>query len=200
MSYETTSSMDTKVKKRNGQVVAFNEVRVKKAIGNAFKELKNLPREVELSIEASRDVEHVTHCVFSVLSERLVNKDFLTVEEIQDEVIRQLFENGFKEVAELYANYRKQHSARRALFELYTTTKRDGKVVSFKPEKITLAIAKVFRANNNGILTEMLLERAHEVSDSVVSEIRNLWPDGKCIHIEEIQDLVEKNLMKTGIE
>ena len=198
MSHEKTTSLETKIHKRNGQVVAFNEIRIKRAIGNAFKEQRHLPREVDLSIEVSRNAEKVTNCVVAALKERFLKNEYVTVEEVQDEVIRQLFENGFKDVGELYANYRKQHTARRALFELYTITKRDGKVVSFKPDKITLAIARAFRAYNNGILTESLLEFSHKVSESVVKEIRTLWPDGKCIHIEEIQDLVETNLMKSG--
>lgn len=195
---KTVADFEMNVQKRNGQVVAYNELRVKKAIGNAFKEQTGLPREVELSIQMARDVERVTAGVSHVLKERLHDKAAVTVEEIQDEAVRQLYENGFKDTAELYANYRKQHAARRALFELYTTTKRDGKVVSFKPEKITLAIAKAFRAYNNGILTELLLEAARKISDEVVVDIRSQWPEGKCLEIEEIQDLVEKNLMKSG--
>ena len=199
MPYQKTAvNFEMNVQKRNGQVVAYNELRVKKAIGNAFKEQAGLPREVELSIEMARDVDRAAAGVFHVLKERLHDKASVTVEEIQDEVVRQLYENGFKDTAELYANYRKQHAARRALFELYTTTKRDGKVVSFKPEKITLAIAGAFRAYNNGILTETLLEKAREIAAQVVADIRAQWPEGKCLDIEEIQDLVEKNLMKAG--
>lgn len=198
MPYEKTVDVDIKVHKRNGQVIAFNEIRIKRAIGNAFKENLGLPREVELNIEATRNVEKVSGCVVSVVKERSDNHEFITVEEIQDEVIRQLYENGHKEVAEAYANYRKNHAAKRALFELYTTKKRDGKIVSFKPEKITYAIAKAFRASNNGILTIELLNAARAVTDTLVEEIKRLWPDGKCIPIEEIQDLVEKELMKSG--
>ncbi len=194
----TPHQADLKVQKRNGQIVAFNELRITKAIGNAFKDQINLPREAELPVEALKNVEKVSQCVLSALYARGRQRDYLTVEDIQDEVIRQLFENGCKEAAELYANYRKQHAARRSLFELYSTTKRDGKIVSFKPEKVTIAIAKVFRAANNGILTEELLKKSRELSDNVVSEIRQLWPGGKCVHIEEIQDLVQKNLMKAG--
>src|SRR3989338_6381581 len=195
---KTAADFEMKIQKRNGQVSIYNELRVKKAIGNAFKEQSGLPREVELSIEMALDVDKVARGVYHVLQERLHDKASVTVEEIQDEVVRQLYENGFKDTAELYANYRKQHTARRALFELYTTTKRDGKVVSFKPEKITLAIAKAFRAYNNGILTETLLETARKISDDVVADIRGQWPDGKCLDIEDIQDLAEKNLMKAG--
>jgi len=198
MSNEMSTSLEMKVYKRNGQVVAFNEARIKKAIGNALKEQKNLPREAELSIVDSRHTDLVTQRVLSVLTERWLESKQLTVEEIQDEVIRQLYENGFKEAAELYANYRKQHATRRVLFELYTTTKRNGKVVSFKPEKITMAVAMAFRAHNNGILSEELLKHAKKVSDTVINEILATWPEGRCIHIEEIQDLVEKNLMTSG--
>ncbi len=195
---KSTADLEMNIQKRNGQLVAYNELRVKKAIGNAFKEQAGLPREVELSIEMARNVDRVAAGVSNVLKERLHDKVSVTVEEIQDEVVRQLYENGFKDTAELYANYRKQHTARRALFELYTTIKRDGKVVSFKPEKITLAIAKAFRAYNNGILTESLLVAARKISDQVVMDIRSQWPEGKCLEIEEVQDLVEKNLMRSG--
>ena len=198
MFHEKTALLEMNILKRNKQVVAFNEIRIKRAIGNAFKEERNLPREVELPIDINQSVEKATQGVVSVVRERLIKGEQVTVEEVQDEVIRQLFENGFKAVGELYANYRKQHAQRRTLFELYSITKRDGKVVSFKPEKITFAIAKAFRAYNRGILTETLLGIAHEISNTVMTEIQTLWPTGKCINIEEIQDLVENHLMKSS--
>ncbi len=198
MSHETSTSLEMKVYKRNGQVVAFNEARIQSAIGNALKEQKKLPREAELSIVDAHNAKHITDCVLSVLTERWLENGQLTVEEIQDEVIRQLYENGFKEAAELYANYRKQHAARRTLFELYTTTKRNGKVVSFKPEKITMAVSMAFRAHNHGILSQDVLQHAKKISDIVIKEILEKWPEGKCVHIEEIQDMVEKNLMTSG--
>ena len=77
------------------------------------------------------------------------------------------------------------------LFELYSTIKRDGRVVSFKPEKISAAIAKAFLAHSAEDLNA-ILERANKLTDIVISDIRRLWPEGKVIHIEEIQDLVGK--------
>ncbi len=198
MSQETILVTNMKVKKRNGQVVSFNSIRISNAIANSFKEHLRLPREVDLADTTGDAVDKVTQCVLSVLKGRILNKEFLTVEEIQDEVIRQLYENGHKEVGERYASYRRHHAARRALFELYTTTKRDGKVVSFKPEKITLAIAKAFRASNNGELNEILIEKSRELSDKVVAEVKKLWPEGKSVHIEELQDIVERTLMGSG--
>ncbi len=197
MSSDKLSEVSITVQKRNGQIVAFNSARIKNAIANAFKEQASLPREADLSAAIQSDVDKVADCIFFVLNERNRNKKFLTVEEIQDEVIRQLYENTYKDVAERYASYRKQHATRRALFELYSTIKRDGRVVSFKPEKISAAIAKAFLAHSAEDLNA-ILERANKLTDIVISDIRRLWPEGKVIHIEEIQDLVEKALMKEG--
>ncbi len=198
MSSVTTNNFDIKVQKRNGQVIEFVPHRITHAVANAFKEQLGLPRESELSAENITDVNKITTCVVAVLKERGVQKPHLTVEEIQDEVIRQLYENGQKEVAERYASYRRHHASRRQLFELFSIIKRDGKIVSFKQEKITLAIAKALIAHNKGIYNEILIEKAHELSDKVTSEIKTRWPDGKSISIEEIQDIVEKIIMAGG--
>ncbi|MDP2654158.1 MAG: ribonucleoside-diphosphate reductase subunit alpha [Candidatus Omnitrophota bacterium] len=200
MSHETpVVGTGMKVQKRNGQVVAFNVTRISNAIGNAFKQFNGLPREAALPAAAAQEAEMVTQKVLSVLKERAAAQNILTVENIQDEVIRQLYENGYKQAASLYSEYRKQHAARRSLFELYTTIKRDGRVVSFKPEKITMAIAKALRAHNGGDWTEPLVQKSQDLTEMVLADIRKQWPEGKAIHIEEIQDLVEKNLMAGGL-
>ncbi len=198
MSQETTLNTEVKVQKRNGQQVEYNPKRILYAVSNAFKEYYGQPREAELSDEQLRDATKVTDCVFALIKERALKDEVLTVEEIQDEVIRQLYENGFKEVGERYASYRKHHAARRSVFELYTCLKRNSKPVSFKPEKITLAIAKAFQAHNNGFFNEILLEKAYELSEKVVVEIRTRWPEGRGIPIEEIQDIVERTIMSAG--
>src|SRR3989338_4994048 len=195
MSQEITIGTDLKVKKRNGQLVPFNAVRISNAVSNAFKQSKNLPREAELSDETIKDVEKITSRVIAALKEQAFNKESLSVEEIQDEVICQLFENDFKEIGRLYSDYRKKHAVRRSLFELYKTIKRDGRVVAFKPEKITLAVVKAFRAYYNTELTEALREKAHQITGAVTADIQKQWPQGRTIHIEEIQDLVERALM-----
>ncbi|HLD88468.1 MAG TPA: ribonucleoside-diphosphate reductase subunit alpha [Candidatus Omnitrophota bacterium] len=197
MSAETITS-DIKVQKRNGQIIEFIPLRIAHAVANAFKEQAGLPRESELAEQMMTEAKKAADCVTAVLRERGSHKAFLTVEEIQDEVIRQLYENGFKEVAERYASYRRHHAARRQLFELYSVIKRSGKVVSFKQEKVTLAIAKALIAHNRGVYNEILVEKAHELSEKVVGEVRTRWPDGKAIQIEEIQDIVEKVIMAAG--
>lgn len=194
-----TESKEMKVQKRNGQLVTFNLSRIRSAIENAFKEVHQIPREADLSSQVLQQAEKVTASLHAVLTERAAKQGQLTVEQIQDEVVRQLDESGFKDVAASYADYRRQHAAKRAIFDLYKTVKRDGKVVSFKPEKITAAIAKAFRvANPRQELAPDDLEQARQLSEKVVAEVRALWPDGASVHIEEIQDLVEKTLMTSG--
>jgi ribonucleoside-diphosphate reductase alpha chain len=199
MAQAANQTKELRVQKRNGQLVAFNLSRITNAIGNAFKEIQHIPREADLPAELAASAEQVARSVFETIQDRTRERDFLTVEEIQDEVIHELFEKGHTEAAERYADYRRHHAESRALFDLYKTTKRDGKVVSFKPEKITIAIAKAFRAaSNRDVLTDADIEQARQLSQKVVTEIRVLWPQGASVHIEEIQDLVEKTLMTSG--
>lgn len=196
MSNTILISNDRKVQKRNGQFVAFNPDRITNAIANAFKQYHHLPREAQLPDLVLEDVEKVSQSVFSVLKEKLASRESVTVEEIQDDAVRQLFESGYKDVAEIYSNYRKERAIKRAALDQYTCIKREGRVVSFKPEKIASAIAKALIAHHEGRQTGALLRQSHEIAADVVNEIKLQWPQGKAIHIEEIQDFVEKALMK----
>ncbi|MBF0503529.1 MAG: ribonucleoside-diphosphate reductase subunit alpha [Candidatus Omnitrophica bacterium] len=198
MSQKTVSNSDIKIQKRNGQIIEFIPQRIVHAIANSFKEQYGLPRESGLSQELANHVQKVADCVMAVLRERGTHRPFLTVEEIQDEVIRQLYENSHKEIAERYASYRRHHAERRKLFDLYSVIKRDGKVVSFKQEKISSAIAHAMIAQNKNVYNEILVEKAHELSGKVVLEITKRWPDGKSVHIEEVQDIVERVIMDAG--
>ena len=120
MPQETIIYLEVRVQKRNGQQVEYNPKRIVHAVANAFKEYYGQPREAELSDEQMKDALKVTDCVFALIKERALKNEVLTVEEIQDEVIRQLYENGFKEVGERYASYRKHHAARRTACEAHS--------------------------------------------------------------------------------
>jgi ribonucleoside-diphosphate reductase alpha chain len=187
-----------KIRKRDGQIVEFSSTRITRAIAGSFKEQAGLPREADLGPDVMKDVQKVTDKVAFALKERGAQKPFLTAEEIQDEVIRQLYENGHKEIAQCYASYRRHNAGQRKLFELYRVIKRDGKVVVFKQEKISLAITKAFVAHNKSVCNAILIDKAQELSDKAVSEIFLRWPEGKSIHIEEVQDIVEKVVMAAG--
>lgn len=71
--------------------------------------------------------------------------------------------------------------------------KRDGRLVPFDQEKITNAIFKAAQAVGGDDL-----ERAIFVSNSVVSMIDELYGDWEIPSVEEIQDLVERALIKHG--
>lgn len=199
MSKDKLINLDRKVQKRTGQLVAFNPDRITNAIANAFKQYHHLPREAQLPELVLEDVEKVSASVFSVLHEKFNTQESVNVEEIQDDAIRQLYENGYKEVAEIYTNYRKERAAKRASLDIYSTIKRDGRSVSFKPEKIAAAVSKALAAHHNTHLTGALLKQSREIAAEVLSEIHRQWPNGKALHIEEIQDLVEKSLMKFNL-
>ncbi len=70
--------------------------------------------------------------------------------------------------------------------------KRDGRIVPFEQEKITIAIWKAAQAVGG---TDK--ERAKELSDQVVKIINEKY-DGKTATVENIQDIVEKVLVENG--
>ena len=76
--------------------------------------------------------------------------------------------------------------------------KRNGKVVSFEDEKIKVAIMKAFLAVEGG--TAAGSSRIHEEVDQMAQDIIKVFerrmPSGGTIHIEEIQDQVELQLMR----
>ena len=76
--------------------------------------------------------------------------------------------------------------------------KRNGKVVAFENEKIQVAVTKAFLANEGGNVAAS--ERIHEKVEVITSEIMDIFsrrmPSGGTLHIEEIQDQVELQLMR----
>lgn len=78
--------------------------------------------------------------------------------------------------------------------------KRNGKVVPYDIEKITVAMTKAFLAVEGG--TAAASSRIHELVESLTSQItatfKRRMPSGGTIHIEEVQDQVELTMMRTG--
>lgn len=68
--------------------------------------------------------------------------------------------------------------------------KRDGRIVSFDPQKIATAILKAGQATG-----QFDQKEASRLSDLVVAEIIRQGFDGNIITVEQIQDLVEETLM-----
>ncbi|MDB9783913.1 ribonucleoside-diphosphate reductase subunit alpha [Gammaproteobacteria bacterium] len=77
--------------------------------------------------------------------------------------------------------------------------KRNGKVVSFEEDKIKIAVTKAFLANESG--NAAASERIHRKVEDITKDVQNIFkrrmPSGGTLHIEEIQDQVELQLMRS---
>ncbi|TAL36639.1 MAG: ribonucleoside triphosphate reductase [Spirochaetes bacterium] len=71
--------------------------------------------------------------------------------------------------------------------------KRDGRVVTFDPEKVTSAIFKAAKAVGGSNR-----ETAQGVTDSVVGVLEIIYKDDRIPTVENVQDLVEKVLIERG--
>ncbi len=71
--------------------------------------------------------------------------------------------------------------------------KRNGSVVDFTPEKITLATRKAFLANNVSVSDEKL----EAMTEAVVLELARRFPEA-IPGVEDVQDIVENILMAEG--
>src|SRR5690349_20495815 len=91
-------------------------------------------------------------------------------------------------------------SAAESTFSQYKIIRRNGAVVGFEPQKITIAMTKAFLAiaGSQGAASARVREVTHRLTDSVVAALMRRKPDGGAIHIEEIQDQVELALMRQG--
>ena len=78
--------------------------------------------------------------------------------------------------------------------------KRDGRVVSFDPQLITLAIQKAFCAeqslNEAAELDADLLEQIDQITSEVVETVHAKAASDAGVSVEQVQDTVERQLMK----
>ena len=78
--------------------------------------------------------------------------------------------------------------------------KRNGSVVSYDPEKIAIAITKAFLAVEGGAAaaSTRIHKEVNELANAVTNTFNRRMPSGGTLHIEEIQDQVELELMRSG--
>lgn len=78
--------------------------------------------------------------------------------------------------------------------------RRNGDIVSFKSEKIAAALTKAFIAvkGEQSPLSSSLRDVVTHLTEIVISALTHRFPDGGSIHIEDIQDQVERALMQSG--
>ncbi|MDP2247303.1 MAG: ATP cone domain-containing protein, partial [Nitrosomonadales bacterium] len=78
--------------------------------------------------------------------------------------------------------------------------RRNGTVVAFNPEKISIAMTKAFLAveGNQTATSSRLRELVTTHTQVVVNALVRRLPAGGAVHIEDIQDQVELALMRSG--
>ncbi len=132
------------IKKRNGDIVAFDAKKISVAISKAFIAVRGGIEETKL--------KEISDLVLAELSKKFDGK-VPGVEDVQDVTERAIMQTGFFDVARAYIVYRYEHTKIREQKkeevlekiekkELFVT-KRNGKTEKFNPEKIkkTLLIA-----------------------------------------------------------
>ena len=77
--------------------------------------------------------------------------------------------------------------------------KRNGKVVAFEDDKIKVAITKAFLATESGnaAASERIHKKVNQLTNNVFEIFKRRMPSGGTLHIEEIQDQVELQLMRS---
>lgn len=78
--------------------------------------------------------------------------------------------------------------------------KRNGSVVTYQDDKISIAITKAFLAIEGDAASQSsrIRETVAQLTDIVTSTFKRRMPSGGTIHIEDIQDQVELSLMRSG--
>ncbi len=77
--------------------------------------------------------------------------------------------------------------------------KRNGSVVPYDQEKIAIAITKAFLAVEGGAAaaSTRIHNKVNELANAVTMTFSRRMPSGGTLHIEEIQDQVELELMRS---
>ncbi len=91
-------------------------------------------------------------------------------------------------------------SSRIGTLEQYEVIRRNGKLTSFDPSKIGVAVTKAFLAVEGGqaAASSRIHETVEKLTSVVMEALLRRLPDGGTVHIEEIQDQVELALMRGG--
>ncbi|MEJ6020963.1 ribonucleoside-diphosphate reductase subunit alpha [Ramlibacter sp. PS4R-6] len=82
----------------------------------------------------------------------------------------------------------------------YQIIRRNGSVVPFEPNKITVAMMKAFLAvhGTQGAASASVRETVEQLTQAVIRALVRSRPGGGTFHIEDVQDAVELGLMRGG--
>ena len=86
------------------------------------------------------------------------------------------------------------------LLTQYQIIRRNGSVVAFEPTKIAVAMMKAFLAvhGTQGAASASVRETVEELTHAVIRALMRSRPAGGTFHIEDVQDQVERGLMRGG--
>src|SRR3989338_6533847 len=73
-------------------------------------------------------------------------------------------------------------------------TKRNGEVVPFNPDKIRDAILKAVKAANKTLDSNLLMQIVESISEEISGRFSYFFPN-----VENVQEIVEKHLVKNGL-
>ncbi|TSC80770.1 MAG: ribonucleoside-diphosphate reductase alpha chain [Parcubacteria group bacterium Gr01-1014_29] len=165
-----------KIKKRNGEVVEFDQHKITLAVQNAFFATRG-------TLDEARLRAITENVVIELVALFPSTEQIPSVENVQDIVERKIMEQGFFDVAKAYILYRYDHAKereekkkdtlRRIQENQITIIKRSGKPEPFSMEKIRTSLRYAARGCQDAVDIERLAEQCrNEVYDNMpTSEI-----------------------------
>jgi len=188
------------VVKRNGLVVPFRRDRIANAIELAFRATKGIAPSYPLPQDLYSAVVGIADAVAQEVQAR-GGEACLTVEGIQDIVEAKLMAAGHHEVVRNYILYRDEHKqVREDSPRNLKVVRRDGSIVRFNPMKIAAAIERAFRASQHvtDASPQHVLDAVNLLTNKVVARCVEFIKKDNQLHLETIQDEVERQMMAEG--
>jgi ribonucleoside-diphosphate reductase alpha chain len=190
------------VVKRDGQLVPFRRSRIFRAIELALRATNSIAPSAPLPQNLYSVAQQVTNEVVEAVAIEAAKGACVTVEGIQDTVEVKLMQAELYDVARNYIIYRDEHkSARDDSPRSLKITRRDGStVVRFNPMKIASALERAFRASMkiDGPTSQEVIDSVNLLTNKVVARAKQLSREGTELHVELIQDEVERQMMAEG--
>src|SRR5712691_4588150 len=92
------------------------------------------------------------------------------------------------------------NSTGRSPYADYKIIRRNGAVVGFEPDKISVAMTKAFLAvsGNTAAASAGVRDKVQALTQAVVQSLMRRHPAGGTFHIEDVQDQVELAMMRAG--
>lgn len=190
------------VVKRTGMLVPFRKARISRAVEFAIRATYKTPGTSPLREDLHARVEEITNKAMEAVLLEAAKGACLTVEGIQDIVEVKLMESGLYDVARNYIVYRdEQKAVRDDSPRNIKILRRDGKThVRFNPMKIASAMERAFRASLQiEDQTPLdIIDSVNLLTNKVVGKLVQLSREGTELHVELIQDEVERQMMSEG--